>query len=67
VTGVPMASALFSAAAVGPLLLPIMIYHPMQLVVCAWLARRYASASVGRQTAPPYLTVTGAAPTGGPD
>jgi sodium/bile acid cotransporter 7 len=44
VSGVPMASALFSAAAIGPVLIPIMIYYPMQLVVCAWLARRYASA-----------------------
>jgi solute carrier family 10 (sodium/bile acid cotransporter), member 7 len=42
VSGVPMASALFSAAAMGPVLIPIMIYYPMQLVVCAWLARRYA-------------------------
>ncbi len=46
VTGVPMANALFSAASVGPLLLPIMIYYPLQLVVCAWLARRYAAAGV---------------------
>jgi sodium/bile acid cotransporter 7 len=46
VTGVPMANALFSAATVGPLLLPIMIYHLLQLLVCAWLARRYASISV---------------------
>jgi sodium/bile acid cotransporter 7 len=45
VTGVPMANALFSAASVGPLLLPIMIYYPLQLVACAWLARRYATAS----------------------
>jgi solute carrier family 10 (sodium/bile acid cotransporter), member 7 len=44
VSGVPMASALFSAAAIGPVLIPIMIYYPMQLVVCAWLARRYAVA-----------------------
>lgn len=42
VSGVPMASALFSAAAMGPVLIPIMIYYPMQMVVCAWLARRYA-------------------------
>ena len=46
VTGVPMASALFNAASVGPLLLPIMIYYLLQLVVCAWLARRYAAASI---------------------
>jgi sodium/bile acid cotransporter 7 len=45
VTGVPMANALFSAASVGPLLLPTMIYYLLQLVVCAWLARRYAGAS----------------------
>jgi sodium/bile acid cotransporter 7 len=43
VTGVPMANALFSGAAIGPSLIPIMIYYPMQLVVCAWLARRYAN------------------------
>jgi sodium/bile acid cotransporter 7 len=46
VVGVPMASALAGGASIGPLLLPIMIYHPMQLVVCASLARKYASASV---------------------
>ena len=44
VSGVPMASALFSAAAMGPVLIPMMLYYPMQLVVCAWLARRYAAA-----------------------
>jgi solute carrier family 10 (sodium/bile acid cotransporter), member 7 len=47
VNGVPMASALFSAAAIGPLLIPIMIYYPMQIVVCAWLARRYAAVPDG--------------------
>ncbi len=45
VVGVPMASALVGGAAAGPLLLPIMIYHPMQLVVGAWLSRRYAAAA----------------------
>jgi solute carrier family 10 (sodium/bile acid cotransporter), member 7 len=48
VSGVPMASALFSAAAMGPVLIPIMIYYPMQLVVCAWLARHYAVAANAR-------------------
>lgn len=42
VTGVPMANVLFSAAAVGVVLLPLMIYYQQQLFVCAWLARRYA-------------------------
>ena len=42
VSGVPIASALVSGSAIGPILLPIMLYHPMQLLVCAWIARRYA-------------------------
>ncbi len=57
VVGVPMASALLGSASVGPLLLPIMIYHPLQLVVCAWLARRYATMPAGMprtaRSAPP--------------
>ena len=42
VSGVPIASALVSASAVGPMLLPLMVYYPVQLLVCAWIARRYA-------------------------
>jgi solute carrier family 10 (sodium/bile acid cotransporter), member 7 len=42
VTGVPMANVLFAGSAVGVILLPIMLYHMLQLFVCAWLARRYA-------------------------
>jgi solute carrier family 10 (sodium/bile acid cotransporter), member 7 len=41
VSGVPIARVLVSAALLGPVLLPIMLYHPLQLVVAAWLARRY--------------------------
>jgi sodium/bile acid cotransporter 7 len=43
VAGIPIASVLFSGPMLGLIVLPIMIYHPMQLVVCAWIARRYAS------------------------
>ncbi len=46
VSGVPIAGALVSAAAIGPILLPIMLYYPMQFVVCAWMARRYAQVEV---------------------
>ncbi len=42
VSGVPIASALFSSSAIGPILLPIMLYYPAQIFVCAWLARRYS-------------------------
>jgi len=44
VQGVPMANILFSGPDVGLILLPIMIFHQMQLMVCAWIARRYALA-----------------------
>jgi sodium/bile acid cotransporter 7 len=49
VTGIPMASALIAGPALGLFVLPVMLYHSMQLLVCAWLARRYAS----RSDAPP--------------
>lgn len=41
VSGVPIATALVSGATIGPILLPIMLYHPMQLVVCTWIARSF--------------------------
>jgi sodium/bile acid cotransporter 7 len=41
-SGVPMAKVIFSAAAVGPIVLPLMLFHQMQLMVCAVLAQRYA-------------------------
>jgi sodium/bile acid cotransporter 7 len=43
VSGVPMARVLFPASAVGAAVLPVMIFHQMQLMVCAWLARRYGA------------------------
>jgi len=46
VAGIPIASVLFAGPMLGVVVLPIMIYHPLQLVVCAWLARRYARRSI---------------------
>lgn len=40
-SGVPMAQVMFSGAALGTLLLPLMIFHQIQLMVCAVLAKRY--------------------------
>jgi len=45
VSGIPIASALIAGPALGLFVLPIMMYHAMQLLVCAWLAKRYASRS----------------------
>lgn len=42
VSGVPMATVLFPSAAIGAMILPIMIYHQMQLMVSAMLAPRQA-------------------------
>lgn len=41
-TGVPMAQVMFGGAAMGTLLLPLMLFHQIQLMVCAVLAKRYA-------------------------
>ncbi|WP_295378575.1 bile acid:sodium symporter family protein [uncultured Pseudacidovorax sp.] len=41
-SGVPMANVLFPASVVGPIVLPVMLYHQIQLMVCAVLAQRYA-------------------------
>jgi sodium/bile acid cotransporter 7 len=41
-SGVPIAGALFPAALVGPMILPLMLFHQMQLMACAVLAERYA-------------------------
>ena len=43
--GAPLASVLFPPAVAGVVLLPVMLYHLVQLVVAAPLARRLASAA----------------------
>ncbi len=39
--GIPMANILFPASILGIMVLPLMIFHQIQLMVCAVLARRY--------------------------
>ena len=41
-SGVPMANVLFAGSAVGAIVLPLMLFHQIQLMVCAVLAQRYA-------------------------
>ncbi len=43
-TGLPMASVIFASGgtSLGLLILPLMIYHQVQLMMCSWLAARYA-------------------------
>lgn len=42
-TGVPMAQVLFAGSTIGVLILPLMLFHQIQLMVCAVLAQRYAN------------------------
>jgi sodium/bile acid cotransporter 7 len=41
--GIPMVNVLFPAHAVGLMILPLILFHQIQLMVCATLARRYAA------------------------
>lgn len=51
-SGVPMAGVLFPPALLGPMVLPLMLFHQMQLMVCAVLAQRYARQSDTAQRRP---------------
>lgn len=42
-SGVPMAGVLFPAATAGMALLPLMLFHQIQLMACAVIAQRYAN------------------------
>ena len=42
VQGVPMARVLFAGPQTGLILLPLMVFHQMQLMACAFIARRLA-------------------------
>jgi solute carrier family 10 (sodium/bile acid cotransporter), member 7 len=44
-TGVPMAKVLFAPSALGMIILPVMLFHQIQLMVCAVLAQRWAKRS----------------------
>ncbi|MDQ0455584.1 bile acid:sodium symporter family protein [Rhizobium paknamense] len=42
-SGVPMASAIFAGQSIGAIVLPIMLFHQIQLMACAVIAQRYAA------------------------
>jgi sodium/bile acid cotransporter 7 len=42
-SGLPMANILFAGASVGMIVLPLMLFHQIQLMACAVIARRYAA------------------------
>lgn len=46
-TGLPMAIVLFAGQPIGLIMLPLMVFHQMQLMACSWLAARYARDGAG--------------------
>jgi sodium/bile acid cotransporter 7 len=42
-SGLPMATVLFAGQSAGLIVLPLMLFHQIQLMACAALARRYAA------------------------
>ena len=44
-TGLPMATVLFAGQPVGLIVLPLMIFHQVQLIACAALAQRWGNAA----------------------
>jgi len=48
-SGLPMASVLFGGLSLGLVMLPLMVFHEVQLMTCAALARRFGAAAVGYQ------------------
>ncbi|OCG18139.1 bile acid:sodium symporter family protein [Gilliamella sp. WF3-4] len=45
-SGIPMASIIFPMSITGIIILPLMIFHQVQLMVCAILAERYAKRKI---------------------
>jgi sodium/bile acid cotransporter 7 len=55
-SGVPIAKVLFPAHALGMIVLPIMLFHQIQLMTCAVLARRYAERAGVKKSDVPVIT-----------
>ncbi len=49
-SGIPMAKILFAGHALGAVVLPLMLFHQIQLMVCAVLAQRYARRDVAQSS-----------------
>ena len=60
--GIPMANILFPGMGVGAILLPLMLFHQIQLFACATLAKRYARRPGGLKSVAPAGTTKGARP-----
>ncbi len=50
-SGVPIAGVLFAPEDIGPILLPIMLFHQFQLTACALIARRLGAKAAAQESA----------------
>ena len=66
-SGIPMAKVLFASHAVGAVVLPLMLFHQMQLMVCAVLAQRYARRTAAATLVPATPAVPSVAQKTGAD
>ena len=48
-SGVPMAGAIFAGQSIGAIVLPLMLFHQIQLMVCAVIAQKYAARRLAEQ------------------
>lgn len=44
-SGIPIATVIFAGQSIGSIVLPLMLFHQIQLMVCAVIAQRYANAA----------------------
>jgi len=56
-SGLPMATVLLAGQPIGLIVLPLMLFHQIQLMVCAALARRYAQAEAAPRGLPAGVAV----------
>ena len=49
-SGLPMATLLFPAATVSTIVLPLMLFHQVQLMACAAISRRFAQGGARQET-----------------
>ncbi|TCL69691.1 bile acid:sodium symporter family protein [Rhizobium sp. BK251] len=50
-SGVPMANVIFAGQSIGAIVLPVMLFHQVQLMACAVIAQKYAAAAARRASA----------------
>ena len=49
-SGVPMANVIFAGQSIGSIVLPVMLFHQIQLMVCAALAQRWGARDMSSET-----------------